>query len=279
MTTQHSMSWSSAPAFPASARPASCRQNARTSPWRCWSAASGSAAPGTCSATPASARTPTCSPSATGSGRGTATEGARRRPVDPRLHRRHGARIRRRQEDPVRPEDRRGRLVQRRQPLDRHRLARGDRRNPPLHLRLPGQLHRLLQLRRRLPAELPRRRTLQGRCIHPQHWPEDLDYTGKKVVVIGSGATAVTLVPSMAGDAAHVTMLQRSPCYVFSLPALDKISGSSVASCPRSGCTGSRASGTSRSSARSTRPAAAGRSQMRRFLLWQVRRQVGPAST
>ena len=63
-----------------------------------------------------------------------------------------------------------------------------------------------------------------GRCVHPQHWPEDLDYTGKKVVVIGSGATAVTLVPAMAGDAAHVTMLQRSPSYVFSLPAFDKIS-------------------------------------------------------
>ena len=63
-----------------------------------------------------------------------------------------------------------------------------------------------------------------GRCVHPQHWPEGLDYTGKKVVVIGSGATAVTLVPAMAGDAAHVTMLQRSPSYVFSLPAFDKIS-------------------------------------------------------
>lgn len=64
-----------------------------------------------------------------------------------------------------------------------------------------------------------------GTCVHPQHWPEDLDYAGKKVVVIGSGATAVTLVPAMAGTAGHVTMLQRSPSYVFSLPAVDKISG------------------------------------------------------
>jgi len=64
----------------------------------------------------------------------------------------------------------------------------------------------------------------EGQIIHPQHWPEDLDYSGKKVVVVGSGATAVTLVPSMAGTAAHVTMLQRSPSYVFSVPALDKIS-------------------------------------------------------
>ena len=62
-----------------------------------------------------------------------------------------------------------------------------------------------------------------GQIIHPQHWPEDLDYSGKKVVVIGSGATAVTLVPSMAGTAAHVTMLQRSPSYVASVPAIDKL--------------------------------------------------------
>ncbi|MGV0811769.1 NAD(P)/FAD-dependent oxidoreductase [Mycolicibacterium boenickei] len=60
-----------------------------------------------------------------------------------------------------------------------------------------------------------------GRIVHPQHWPEDLDYAGKKVVVIGSGATAVTLVPAMAGTAAHVTMLQRSPTYVMPVPAKD----------------------------------------------------------
>ncbi|MFX0573801.1 flavin-containing monooxygenase [Nocardia nepalensis] len=62
-----------------------------------------------------------------------------------------------------------------------------------------------------------------GRIVHPQQWPEDLDYTGQRVVVIGSGATAVTLIPAMAGRAAHVTMLQRSPSYVFSLPATDPI--------------------------------------------------------
>ena len=61
-------------------------------------------------------------------------------------------------------------------------------------------------------------------CIHPQFWPEDLDYAGKKVVVIGSGATAVTLIPAMAADVEHITMLQRSPSYIFNLPALDKIS-------------------------------------------------------
>jgi cation diffusion facilitator CzcD-associated flavoprotein CzcO len=57
-----------------------------------------------------------------------------------------------------------------------------------------------------------------GTIVHPQHWPEDLDYTGKRVVVIGSGATAVTLVPSLRRRAAHVTMLQRSPTYVASVP-------------------------------------------------------------
>jgi cation diffusion facilitator CzcD-associated flavoprotein CzcO len=62
-----------------------------------------------------------------------------------------------------------------------------------------------------------------GQVIHPQHWPEDLDYAGKRVVVIGSGATAVTLVPAMARDAAHVTMLQRSPSYILPLPSRDVI--------------------------------------------------------
>jgi cation diffusion facilitator CzcD-associated flavoprotein CzcO len=62
-----------------------------------------------------------------------------------------------------------------------------------------------------------------GEVVHPQRWPGDFDFTGKNVVVIGSGATAVTLVPAMAERAAHVTMLQRSPTYVMSLPAEDAI--------------------------------------------------------
>jgi monooxygenase len=64
----------------------------------------------------------------------------------------------------------------------------------------------------------------QGRVIHPQQWPEDLDYSGQRVVVIGSGATAVTLVPALAPQAAHVTMLQRTPSYVASRPAKDAFS-------------------------------------------------------
>jgi monooxygenase len=63
----------------------------------------------------------------------------------------------------------------------------------------------------------------QGQIVHPQHWPEDLDYAGKRVVVIGSGATAVTLLPAMAETAAHVTMLQRSPSYFVTLPGRDPL--------------------------------------------------------
>ncbi|UQS23707.1 NAD(P)/FAD-dependent oxidoreductase [Amycolatopsis thermalba] len=71
--------------------------------------------------------------------------------------------------------------------------------------------------------QFPGQDEFTGTVVHPQHWPEDLDYTGKRVVVIGSGATAVTLLPAMAGDAAHVTMLQRSPSYVLSLPGTDPV--------------------------------------------------------
>jgi cation diffusion facilitator CzcD-associated flavoprotein CzcO len=63
----------------------------------------------------------------------------------------------------------------------------------------------------------------KGRVVHPQHWSSDVDYAGKRVVVIGSGATAVTLVPELAKRAAHVTMLQRSPTYIVSVPERDRI--------------------------------------------------------
>ncbi|MCV7193960.1 flavin-containing monooxygenase [Mycolicibacterium brumae] len=63
----------------------------------------------------------------------------------------------------------------------------------------------------------------QGQIVHPQHWPEDLDYAGKKVVVIGSGATAVTLIPSMADKTAKITMLQRTPSYIMPLPKVDPV--------------------------------------------------------
>src|SRR3954470_9819519 len=65
--------------------------------------------------------------------------------------------------------------------------------------------------------DFPGTERFRGEIVHPQEWREDIDYAGKRVIVIGSGATAVTLVPAMAQTAAHVTMLQRSPSYVVSL--------------------------------------------------------------
>lgn len=71
--------------------------------------------------------------------------------------------------------------------------------------------------------DFPGREAFRGQWIHPQHWPEDLNYSGKRIVVVGSGATAVTLVAAMAETAAHVTMLQRSPTYILSVPAEDPV--------------------------------------------------------
>lgn len=69
----------------------------------------------------------------------------------------------------------------------------------------------------------PGRNRFKAKVLHPQEWPAELDYRGKKIVVIGSGATAVTLVPALAASAGHVTMLQRSPSYMFSMPRRDRI--------------------------------------------------------
>ena len=71
--------------------------------------------------------------------------------------------------------------------------------------------------------DLPGVEQYEGRLVHPQHWPDDLDFSGRRVVVVGSGATAVTLVPAMARDAANVTMLQRTPTYIASVPSEDRI--------------------------------------------------------
>ncbi|HEY0277155.1 MAG TPA: NAD(P)/FAD-dependent oxidoreductase [Solirubrobacterales bacterium] len=71
--------------------------------------------------------------------------------------------------------------------------------------------------------ELPGLESFRGEVVHPQFWPEDLDYEGRRVVVIGSGATAITLVPALAERAAAVTMLQRTPTYVLSAPAVDPL--------------------------------------------------------
>ena len=71
--------------------------------------------------------------------------------------------------------------------------------------------------------DFPGLKDFAGTVVHAQHWPDDLDYTGRKVVVIGSGATAVSLVPALARKAAHVTMLQRSPGYLFSMPRINPV--------------------------------------------------------
>lgn len=71
--------------------------------------------------------------------------------------------------------------------------------------------------------DFPGRERFTGPVVHPQKWPADLDYSGKRVIVIGSGATAMTLVPAMAADAGHVTILQRSPTYVVSRPDVDRV--------------------------------------------------------
>lgn len=71
--------------------------------------------------------------------------------------------------------------------------------------------------------DFPGEDSFKGQIVHPQHWPENLDYAGKRVVVIGSGATAITLVPTMAEEAEHVTMLQRSPSYLMPLPSNDRV--------------------------------------------------------
>jgi len=71
--------------------------------------------------------------------------------------------------------------------------------------------------------EWPGEADFSGRIVHPQHWPEELDHAGKRIVVIGSGATAVTLVPALAETAAHVTMLQRSPTYIVARPSRDAL--------------------------------------------------------
>lgn len=74
-----------------------------------------------------------------------------------------------------------------------------------------------------LQTTIPGIKDFQGKVIHPQFWPEDFDYTNKEMVVIGSGATAVTIVPSVADKVKHVTMLQRSPTYIFPLPKRGKL--------------------------------------------------------
>lgn len=116
----------------------------------------------------------------------------------------------------------------------------------------------------------------KGVRIHPQHWPEDLDYRDKNVVVIGSGATAATLIPAMADKTRHITMLQRSPSYIYSLPSTDKLTGALSRIMPASWALGLAR----KRNIVLYRAAYIACRQwprlMRRIILAHVRRQVGP---
>ncbi|HQR19264.1 MAG TPA: NAD(P)/FAD-dependent oxidoreductase [Burkholderiaceae bacterium] len=121
----------------------------------------------------------------------------------------------------------------------------------------------------------PDEERFKGRIVHPQFWPQDLDCAGKSVVVIGSGATAVTLVPALAKSAAHVTMVQRSPSYVFSLPNFDRWAAWFAKVFP-AGPVYRLARRRNLMFSRSLYKACRRWPQlMRRFLQWHVRRRVG----
>ena len=185
------------------------------------------AAPGTCSATPASAPIRTCTRWATSSSPGRAAKAIADGPSILQLHPRDGRRGRHR----------------RRRSASATRCSRADWHSadacwtvtlqhttrPPARCHqhparpLPVPVQRLLQLCRRPPAGVHGEADFRGRIVEPQFWPADLRLRRQAVVVVGSGATAVTLVPEMAKTAAHVTMLQRSPTYVVKRPSVDSI--------------------------------------------------------
>jgi cation diffusion facilitator CzcD-associated flavoprotein CzcO len=118
-------------------------------------------------------------------------------------------------------------VVECRQPLDapRHANRSGVRRCDAgdVHDQLPVDVSGLLPPRTGLHARLARHGRLRGRDRAPQTWPSDIDLSGKQVLVIGSGATAATLVPAIADECGHVTMLQRSPTYFFSRPNVNEV--------------------------------------------------------
>ena len=149
-------------------------------------------------------------------------EGHRRRPGDPELRARHRRRGGHRQAHQVRPP---GDSARRGRP--RPRAGRCGRPTAPRRSSSPAAscscAAAITATTSGHQPPLPGIEKFGGQIVHPQAWPEDLDYAGKRVVVIGSGATAVTLVPAMAETAAHVTMLQRSPTYILPLPAEDAI--------------------------------------------------------
>lgn len=124
--------------------------------------------------------------------------------------------------------------------------------------------------------EFPGRERFRGEIVHPQDWPQDLDYRGKRVVVIGSGATAMTLVPSLARDAAHVVMLQRSPTYVVARPDRDAIANFLRRILPATWAYAVTRWKNVRLQQFFYRRARVRPAQVRKFLLAQVRAALGP---
>ena len=154
-------------------------------------------------------------------------EGDRRRAAHPELRPRDRGRERHRQEHPLQPPRQARVVVDAGGALDRGGRAQRGRGRRPRPCASPAIscscARAITNTRNGYTPEFPGATDFAGRIVHPQKWPDDLDYAGKRVVVIGSGATAVTLVPEMAKTAAHVTMLQRSPTYVVSRPAQDPL--------------------------------------------------------
>ena len=129
-------------------------------------------------------------------------QGHRRRALDPRLPARDDRRVRHRPPHPLRPPRHAGRVVERRRPLDGRGPPHRHRRDRHLSPAATCSCARATTATRRgYTPEFPGIERFAGQIVHPQAWPEDLDYAGKKVVVIGSGATAMTLIPAMAGTA------------------------------------------------------------------------------
>ena len=148
-------------------------------------------------------------------------EGHRRRPVDHVVSEGDGRRVRHRQAHPVRPEGGRpptGPMPTTTGPFASNATAKRVEIKTSFLFAASGYYN----YDEGYTPEFAGADDFEGTIIHPQHWPEELDYAGKKIVVIGSGATAVTLIPALADSGAgHVTMLQRSPTYIGALPDVD----------------------------------------------------------
>ena len=203
--------------------------SARARATRSSSRAVSAAAPGTSTATRGSAATPTSTPSASGSSPG------RERGRSPTATRSSPTSARRR---PRRGVDRRIRFNHRVtrvewSPADARWEVEAERTDTGETVRLTcgfvWSCSGYFAYDEGYLPEFAGTERFAGRIAHPHRWPEDLEYAGKRVVVIGSGATAVSLVPALAREAEHVTMLQRSPSYLFPVPGVDPLGARAAA--------------------------------------------------